>query len=827
MSAPPEARPTTATLTIDGMEVTVPLGIMVIDAAKQAGIDIPHLCYHPQLPPFAGCRMCLVEVEGVPKLLASCDMPVRDGMVVSTETEKCQSQRAGVIEMILLNHPLDCPVCDKGGECELQEATFRCSTGTSRVTEPKIHTEDYDLGPLIVRNQDRCIICKRCIQVMEDIVGERVIEFTQRGVTMEIATFEHSEFRAGFSGNTIRVCPVGALMSKPFRFRARPWELIKTPSICTGCAVGCSYRVDTRENQILRVVGLENKPVNDAWLCDRGQFGYDWVQHEDRLTAPLIKRNNGEFEEASWSEALSLVASRLKSVKDAHGGSAIGGLAAPTVSNEDLFAFQRLLRETLESNNLDYRSGGQRTGYAAWRPQPGEIEKLGQADVILLFATDLTADAPVLDLITMRAVKNAHCRVIIAHPRETRLRKFAGHWLRYQPGQEIALLNALTAAALETADADVLASLGEAVQEVRQGLSSPGLAEMCQQAGVSEDDVRQAASVFGSGSNTAIVYGSDCVEASDGGAILSALRNFALISGQADGQPFLEAVTDANTWGARDLGVTPDAGPGGAGVERGLNTDEMFAAALDDRLKALILLGADPLLESPTPAKAREALGKLDFLVALEMFPTESAWQADVVLPLATLPEQNATFTNIEGRRQRGIRALARRGASRPAWQTFDDLAGELGSRLGYSTDRDVSDAIREALAAIEPVARPGLKRVETTAGPAPDGNFPLLLYTGRQMFDHGPTQSRCAALWKLAGDAFVELHPAEAESLGVAEGERVRIATANGELHLQAHISSDTPEGTAFVPRGFPQAPVQSLLGAGAYVVPAKVSKL
>src|SRR5438874_5244515 len=335
-------------LTIDDREVRVPKGTLLIEAARGMGINIPYLCYHHKLSPFGGCRLCLVEVEKArTPLVAACNTIVADGMVVRTNTDKVQSQRAGSIEFILLNHPLDCPVCDKGGECELQDRVFECGSAESRMTEPKVHIEDYDLGPLIVRNQDRCIICKRCIKVMEEVAGDPVLEFGQRGVTTEVYTFEHAAFPAGFSGNTIRVCPVGALMSKPFRFKARPWELIKTPSVCSLCSVGCNLREDVRENRMLRVVGLDNPAVNDGWLCDRGQFGYDYINSPDRLRTPLIRNAAGELESASWADALKLVAERLAQIKQQHGGASIGGIGSEVTSNEDSFAFQKFMREVV------------------------------------------------------------------------------------------------------------------------------------------------------------------------------------------------------------------------------------------------------------------------------------------------------------------------------------------------------------------------------------------------------------------------------------------------------------------------------------------------
>ena len=300
-------------------------------------------------------------------MLAACNTMVMDGMVVRTNTEKIKGHRKGTLEFILLNHPLDCPVCDKGGECELQDRTFQHGPTISRLTEPKVHIEDYDLGPLIVRNQDRCIICKRCIKVMEEVVGDPVLEFGQRGVSTEVYTFEHEHFPAGFSGNTIKVCPVGALMSKPFRFKARPWELVKTPSVCSLWSMGCSLREDMRENKIMRVVGLDQPQVNDGWLCDRGQFGYDYVNSAARLRAPLI-RKNGQLEPASWDEALGLIAERLNGIKASAGAAAIGGIGSEVTTNEDSFVFQAFLRQAVGTPNIDHRMGTERQGYAALRP---------------------------------------------------------------------------------------------------------------------------------------------------------------------------------------------------------------------------------------------------------------------------------------------------------------------------------------------------------------------------------------------------------------------------------------------------------------------------
>jgi NADH-quinone oxidoreductase chain G len=819
------------TLTIDGQEVQVPKGTNVIEAARKIGIAVPYLCYHHQLTAFGGCRLCLVEVEKVPKLLAACNTTVADGMVVRTTGDKVKSQRAGSLEFILLNHPLDCPVCDKGGECELQDRTYEYSTALSRMTEPKVHVEDYDLGPLIVRNQDRCIICKRCIKVMEEIVGEPVLEFGQRGVTTEVYTFEHEAFKPGFSGNTIRVCPVGALMSKPFRFKARPWELIKTPSICSLCSVGCNLREDVRENKLLRVVGLENPQVNDAWLCDRGQFGYDYINSPARLTAPLIRRDGGALEEASWEEALALIASRLNEVKESAGGAAFGAIGSERTSNEDCFVLQQFTRQVMESPNLDHRMGSTRIHYHLTRPQPGAILSLPKADVVLLLASDLTAEAPVLDLVLKRSLLPKKMKLIVANPRKTALNKFASQWLRYTPGQEIALLNALAKALIDEGlvPEAVRSAAGPGWEALQQGFGGRTVAQLAELAGAAEETVRQAARTFAGAKLGSVIFGQHAADARDGAYMLAAIQNLALLSGQSEkeGHLVLEAVQEMNTWGARDMGVLPEAGPGGEKTARGLSTGEMLQGALDGRIRALWVTGSNPLVEYPGAAKVRKALETVPFLVVQDLFLTETAHMAHVVLPSVTVAERNCTLTNVEGRVQRTVRAMTPRGASKEDWAVLTMVAEEMGQPLPYADVNGVVKEMRRVLAE-KSVTAPAavLQRVETPQPPSTDANFPMRLFTGRLMFDRSTLQRESNVLPSLAPEAFLEINPADAQRLGVAEGERVAVYTPYGRLELAARVSDSTPAGSAFVPSGYADPPTASLFIEGTDVVSCRITR-
>jgi predicted molibdopterin-dependent oxidoreductase YjgC len=665
---------------------------------------------------------------------------------------------------------------------------------------------------------------------MEEIVGDPVLEFGQRGVTTEVYTFEHEGFPVGFSGNTIRVCPVGALMSKPFRFRARPWELIKTPSVCSLCSVGCNLREDVRENKLLRVVGLENPKVNDGWLCDRGQFGYDYINSGRRLDAPMIRNSHGELERASWDDALSLIASKLKQIRETAGGAVFGALGSERCSNEDNFVLQQFTREVMGSPNIDHRMGSIRTGYDAMRPQPGAIVALPKADVVLLIGTDLTAEAPVLDLILKRSLLPKRMKLIVANPRKTALNRFAAQWLQYTPGQEIALINALCRAAVEEGlVSEEIRAGGAGWEAVSQGLSAYSTAQLAALAGVTEEAIREAARLFGGAKLGSILYGQAAAEGRDGAYLQAAVQNLAILSGHSekDGHVALEVVQNANTWGARDMGALPEAGPGGQKTDRGLPTGDMLQAAAEGRIRALWVMGSNPLVEFPGAAKVRQAFEAVEFLVVQDMFLTETARLANVILPAVSVAERNCTLTNVEGRLQRTVRGMDPRGGAKEEWKTLALVAEEMEQPLGYSTADAVAKKIRSLLAENRGEAQaPRLQRVETPQPPSTDANFPMRLFTGRLMFDRSTIQRESTVLPTLAPEACVEIHPADGQRLGVADNETVGVNTPYGRLDLPVKLTADVPPGSVFVPYGYNETPVTALLTEGADVVSCRISR-
>ncbi|MFQ6058351.1 MAG: NADH-quinone oxidoreductase subunit NuoG, partial [Anaerolineae bacterium] len=450
------------TLTIDNRQVTVPEGTLVVEAARQAGIEIPVFCHHPRLEPVGMCRMCLVEIgapvrdrqtgelqldeEGkpvirwFPKLQTGCTTPVSEGMVVRTRTQRVADVRRGILEFLLTSHPLDCPVCDKGGECPLQDLTFIYGPGTSRFeVEDKYHFEKpIPLGPLIVLDRERCILCARCIRFCDEIPDDHVLGFLNRGRGMEVVTFSNPPFGSKFSGNTIDICPVGALTSADFRFKARVWELTNVESICPHCSVGCNLILGVRTHHIKRVIPRENAAVNDIWLCDKGRFGHHFVGSQERLQRPLI-RKDGELTPASWDEALDLVAERLGQIRDEAGPDALGGLAGDRCANEDLYLFQKLFRAVIGTNNVD-----------RWPPEaePDDLVAtlgtgrgtnlgaMGPGSAILLLGADLEEEQPVL-MLRVKGAAERGAQLIVANGRPTRLDRYASHRLRYRYGSQV------------------------------------------------------------------------------------------------------------------------------------------------------------------------------------------------------------------------------------------------------------------------------------------------------------------------------------------------------------------------------------------------------
>jgi NADH-quinone oxidoreductase subunit G len=701
-------------LTIDGRPVSVPKGTVVWEAARRLGIEIPIYCYHPKMDPLGACRMCFVAVEKMPKLQTACTTVAAEGMVVSTNSPAVQKARRGTLEFLLINHPLDCPICDKGGECTLQDFTLRHGPGASRFDVAKRHfPKPIPVSEHILLDRERCIACQRCVRFCQDVAQEPGLIMKQRGFQTEVGTDPEAPFDSIFSGNVVEMCPVGALTARSYRFAARPWELKRTPSVCANCAVGCNVLVDVRVDKALRQYSRTNDAIDDGWLCDRGRWDLDAVNDPSRLRTPLV-RENGALRPATWDAALALVALRLGEIARRDGPNAIGGIGSTHTTNEEAYLFQKLLRAVIGTNNVDHRHG--RFPKAAPGTLPwvwtGSIAGLDRAKVIVLLGADPYQRQPVLDLRLRKAIR-AGAKVHVLSSEPDRLDRLAAGTLRYAPGQTGTVARALLALlrAEGLAHGDYAAANAAAV-------TPEDAAALAAEAGADLEQLRAVVRAFAEAPAATILY-DERATLEPGGANLAAdVLELALLADQfgrpgAGAGPLLE---DANSLGARDMGLLPDTLPGygavtdGAARERlgtlwsgdlggapGLTYDEMLAGGV----KTLYVVGANP---------ARHAdLAGIEFLVVQDLTLTETAQRADVVLPAVSYAEKDGTFTNTERCIQAVRRALLPLPGAKADWEILRDVARALGAGWDYRSSAAVLAEIGQAAPIYAGVSRAAL----------------------------------------------------------------------------------------------------------------------
>ena len=831
------------TLTIDGQQVTVPPNTLVVDAAAALKIEIPVFCSHPKLDPVACCRMCLVEIEGPrgPVLQTACSVPVREGMVVHTDSDQVKATQEANLAFILLNHPLDCPICDKGGECPLQDQTMRYGPGISQLVEPKRRKQKhYLISDTIVLDQERCVVCWRCIRYLEEWEDKPQLGLFERGGETLIDIQPGRPVDAKTGGNIIDVCPVGALTNRVARFAYRPWEIERTASICTHCAMGCNIRMDSRTHTLRRIVGRENMQVNDQWICDKGRFAHGWVNAADRLTTPLV-RKDGQLVPATWAEAIQYVADRLAAVKQQHGPNAIGGIGSAKLSNEANYVFQRFFRQVIGTNNLDHRDGSQVAALPGGLPSLADVMKPQygpnpKVDTVFLFGVDPSEELPVLDVHLKRAVRRGGAKLIIAHPRRVELTRYNGPFLGYRPGSEATLLNALTqhALALSAGDKPRPAAMMGDVPDAQ-------LIDLCC---VDPAAVKATAELLAKSTSALIIYGPLAARGENGEQVRHGLTNLALATGHYDRLAYVGL--EANSQGARDMGVLPDQLPGHAaltdaaararlaelwGVEPptrpGLGYQQMLDAA-GDSIKALYIMGANPATERPTWAAN---LDKLDLLIVQELFLTETAAKADVVLPALSWAEADGTFTNLERRVQRAPKAVRNPDSKAAAdWMILDHLANRLGSNWPYAGEHAITHEITAAAPAYAGLTWDALGdqgaqydaasvRPQGAYAPAMQGELPahedgaFALVGGTVLYDGGSLFALTKQMQAMTFGARVGFNPSDAAKLGLADGAEVVVRNAHGELTLQAKLDDQVLPGTVWIPESLPGAPVGALL--------------
>jgi NADH-quinone oxidoreductase subunit G len=646
------------TITIDGREVPAVEGEMLHDAARKGDVEIPYFCYEPKLgDPVGACRMCLVEIEGIPKLQTSCSTPVREGMVVHTRTDQVKHAQSAVVEFLLVNHPLDCPVCDKGGECPLQDISYGWGPGKSRVIDEKRHFEKpIELSPLVAIDRERCILCYRCVRFSQEVSEDAQLQLLDRSDRTYVGTFDDRPYVAPFHGNITDICPVGALTSYTYRFRARPWDIEHAGSVCTLCPSQCNVSFTIRDEKVKRVVTRDNAEVDDGWICDRGRYGFEMFDAPERITGPRLKGGG----EAGWEQAVGAAAEGLR-----RAGGRVAALVGDA-SNEEGFLLQRLVRDALGSPHIDSRpSRGPQADVLRRLAEPNvsaKVRDIDEADAILVLGTDPLHSSPILDLRVRKAIRRNGAKLVVATERPTALDGGAEAIARFAPGQATHFVGELAGAI-----------------------------------GGGDNVATPIAGTLRDAERVVVIWG-ERIAREDGAAEALLAIASATNMASAEGAGLLEIPDTTNARGLRETGCLPDAGPGLAETAAGMATEEIRQALIDGELSGLVLFGADPLRDFPDTPAWEEALTAADFVVSFSMHENATTAKADVVFPLETHAEKDGTVTHPEGRLQRVRPSASRPGYVQPNIVVLSELAEALGLDTGINSQPTAFAALTKAV---------------------------------------------------------------------------------------------------------------------------------
>ncbi|GAB3885509.1 NADH-quinone oxidoreductase subunit G [Terrabacter terrigena] len=780
-STPTETKPDQVSLTIDGVPVSVAKGTLVIRAAELLGIEIPRFCDHPLLEPVGACRQCLVDVampdrEGnvrpMPKPQASCTMTVSEGMVVNTQNTSPVADKAqqGVMELLLINHPLDCPVCDKGGECPLQNQAMSAGRPVSRFEDVKrTYPKPVNISSQVLLDRERCVLCARCTRFSDQVAGDPFIALVERGALQQVGIYEDKPFESYFSGNTVQICPVGALTGAAYRFRSRPFDLVSTPSVCEHCASGCATRTDHRRGVVLRRMAAEDQAVNEEWNCDKGRWAFTYATLPDRIELPMVRDTDGELKVVGWPEALAAAAAGLA-------GKKAGVLVGGRVTTEDAYAYGKFARVVLDTNDVDFRSrphSAEEVAFlaehvAATGPEGGAVTyaDLEAAGAVLLVGFEPEDESPIVFLRLRKAFRKRRTQVYAVSSHATRgLIKLGGTLIPAVPGQEAAVLGDLTST--------------DAGAKAREALGAGGIVLVGERLATSPGALRAAADLAAStGARLAWVPR----RAGERGALEAGALGALLPGGRPVSDP--SAVADvARVWDVDHLPQAP-----------ARDTAGILASAAEGELQALVVGGIDPAdIGEPTAAAALEKA----FVVSLELRESAVTAVADVVLPVASQSEKSGSYVNWEGRVRAFEEALTSSAVS--DHRALDMLASEMGFFLETRTQRE----IRDQFVALGPWmgARPTSAPAGQRAAGAPWSEGDFVLSTWATLLDAGRMQDGEPFLAGTAPLAVARLSEASAAGLGVVEGDTVTVTGPAGSVTLPAVITPGMVDGVVWLP--------------------------
>jgi formate dehydrogenase alpha subunit len=857
------------TITLDGREVSGYLGMTVLELARESGVEIPTLCHDDHFPATGACRICLVENEQNGALLASCVTPIASGMVINTRSPRVMERRRTIVKLMLTSHPDSCLVCDKGNRCQLRQIASDLGIGLVELQRIPRMASIEEVNPFLERDLTKCILCAKCIRACQELVVDGAIDYFRRGfatvpATLNDVPLENSE--CTFCGTCVALCPTGALMEKDRTYGGT----IKaaTETTCPFCGCGCSISMEVKDNQIVRVVPGKQDSVNHGALCVRGSYGCDFVNSPDRLTRPLVRKGD-TFEEVSWEEALEKVATGLKRVENEQGPGGLAVLGSSKCTNEDNYVLQRFARAVLGTSNIDNSarlcSSASRLGLGyslGFSGTTNYLSDLEQTDLILVVGADPDSSAPVVAYAIKRAVKQRSVKLVLIDPRQTRLSFFAHLWLRPEVGTDVALMNGLAKVIIDEGllDDEFVTRRTDNFEAFSESLKkyTPKYAEKT--TGIKGHDIRAAARLYAGAGRAAIIYGTGITQHTAGTNGVAALANLALLTGNIGrkGGGIYALQRANNGQGACDMGTLPRFLPGyesatdGQAKERfekcwgvslptvaGLTTLEMIEQAKQRRIKAMYIVGENPVLSFPNPRLVTEALTSLDFLVVQDMFLTETAKLADVILPAASFAEKEGTFTNFEGSVNRVRKALQPVGESLPDWEIVVRLASKMGHALPFASLRDVMNEIEKLVPSYEAYSDSEKQdelaygeTVRTSGSPLLKGfarfspteyapqaearksDYPFILLAGSTLyhFGSGTRSSRARRLRKFAPRSFAEICDSDARKLAVADGEEVKVISAVGEATTTVKVTDTVRNGMVFMPFSFPETPVNGL---------------
>lgn len=856
------------TITLNGREVSGQAGMTILALARESGIDIPTLCHDPNLASVGACRICIVEDERTGALMASCVTPIAPGMVINTQSPKVKERRSISLKLMLASHPDTCMVCDKGNCCDLRRIASDMGIGFidfQRIPQPDVIEE---VNPFIQRDLSKCILCAKCIRADQELVVVGAIDYLHRGFISKPATLNDQPLEKSectFCGTCVALCPTGALSEKDKIYRGTTSKTAR--SICPYCGCGCGISLEIKDNYLIRSLPDNDNPLNHGTLCVRGSYGYDFVHSRERLTSPLLKVD-GEFKAVTWEEALAFTATELKRIKESHGPDSLAVFGSSKCTNEDNYLLQKFARCTLGTNNVDngsrlyssdnYVNLGRATGY--WGTTSA-LDNLEKSQVILVIGANPSASAPLVEYAIKRAVKYQGAKLIVIDPQPTGLSAFIHLWLRPKAGTDTVLLNSLTRIIIDEnlLDKEHSSAQKADLEKFASSLKKYTSKHVEKITGVTAKELQQAARLAATASQVSIVHGNGIAQQLDGTSCILALANLATLIGNIGDKINIYALhRDSNGQGACDMGAIPDFLPGYQTLDdvetkkkfeahwrcrlpdrKGLTALEMVQQAKEGNVRAMYIVGENPALSFPQPSLVKQALESLELLVVQDMFLTETAKLAKVVLPASSFAEKDGTFTNFEGRIQKLNRALLPLGNSLPDWQIISKLSASMGYHMSYASPDELMNEIKELVPMYRDAQRtspgpdsnqltnrqiPDKKATDKSAGfltaeytPSPESppeGYPFTLVAGSTLyhFGTGTRSSRASRLKKFLPEAYLEINPSDAESISIKNGDKVKVSSPAGEVTAAARISDTVGQGIVFMPISFPSSSATAL---------------